>query len=253
MTLCIFNNEWVDLEDLTIPITSESVQYGVGLFETMRTYKNKVMPFLDEHLQRFNHSVSELNLSCAYSTNEIQEMIERLVDKSPHEYQRVKLLLLSDGILVTSFELVNIEFDIAKLTHWQVNRSLAQHKTTSYLDCHLAWQYALANGYDDSILIDENGWVTETGRANLFWVRGGVVYTTEQKVLPGIIRGFIIESLTTEVTFERIKLSDLYHCDEVFITNSIRGVQAVNQINDTNYGSHVVTEECQKLLQAYIS
>ena len=41
MTKCIFNNQWCELEELTIPIQSDAVQFGTGLFETLRTYGNK--------------------------------------------------------------------------------------------------------------------------------------------------------------------------------------------------------------------
>lgn len=46
MTKCIFNNQWCELEELTIPIQSDAVQFGTGLFETLRTYGNKQLPFL---------------------------------------------------------------------------------------------------------------------------------------------------------------------------------------------------------------
>ena len=253
MTLCIFNNDWAELDKLHIPIVSESVQYGLGLFETMRTYADKSMPFLDQHLIRFYDSVEALNLTCPYTQSQLREMIMRLVAKSPHEYQRVKLLLLKEGVLITSFQLQNQVSNPVTLTHWQAKRSLAQHKTTSYLDCHLAWQFAQAGGYDDSILVDESGWVSETGRANLFWVKHGSIFTTEDGVLPGIIRGLLLNGEIIDCQFGRIKLVDLYQCDEVFITNSIRGIVSVNAIDDATFTTHTVTEQLQKQLHDFIA
>jgi 4-amino-4-deoxychorismate lyase len=111
---------------------------------------------------------------------------------------------------------------------------------------------AQVNGYDDSILLDDSGQVYETGRANLFWVNNGEVYTREHHVLPGVMRDFVLSIDDIATHFESISLNELLSADEVFITNSIRGVVPVTLINDVTFETHEVTHHVQQRLLEFV-
>ena len=251
MTKCIFNDEWQMLEEVSIGIQSEAIQYGCGLFETMRTYQDRALPFIAEHLNRLSNSIQKLELDCAYSSQQIEAMIQRLVSDSEHELQRIKVLVIPDGVLVTSHKLdLPVNSDM-RLTTSRVSRSLAEHKTTSYMDCQLAWRSAQKRGFDDSILIDANDMVTETGRGNLFWVNNGQIYTRSTGVLPGIMRDCVM-SLAT-VTYADISINNLQAADELFVTNSIRGIAPVSAVDDTPFETQDVTTNLQLKLADHIA
>jgi len=249
MTKCIFNNQWCELEELTIPIQSDAVQFGTGLFETLRTYGNKQLPFLDKHLQRLFSSIVSLNLACDYSQSDIKTMVIRLVNEHDSALQRIKILVIPEGVLVTSVNLIEPLDAPYRLTHWRTRRGLPEHKSTSYLQCQLAWQMAQDAGFDDSILLDEEGHVYETGRANLFWVIDGQIFTREHDVLPGTMRDFVLTN--ANVQFSHITYEDLLTADEVFITNSIRGIAFVSTIDSHNYQLSDVATSLQSELRAF--
>jgi len=249
MTKCIFNNQWCELEELTIPIHSDTVQFGTGLFETLRTYGNKQLPFLDKHLQRLFSSIVSLNLACDYSPSDIKAMVIRLVEQHVSALQRIKILVIPEGVLVTSLKLIEPADASCRLTHWQTRRGMPEHKSTSYLQCQLAWQMAQDAGFDDSILTDDAGQVYETGRANLFWVKDGQIFTREHDVLPGIMRDFVLTNV--DVQFSNVTYDELLTADEVFITNSIRGIASVSTIDSHNYQTSDVATSLRSELRAF--
>ena len=249
MTKCIFNNEWRELEELTISVQSDAVQYGAGLFETLRTYGDNQLPFLDKHLQRLFSSIESLNLACNYTQSDIKAMVIRLVNEHDSALQRIKILVIPEGALVTSVNLIESANTPYHLTHWRTRRGMPEHKSTSYLQCHLAWQTAQDAGFDDSILIDEEGQVYETGRANLFWVKDGHIFTREHDVLPGIMRDFVLTNV--DVQFSHITYDELLTADEVFITNSIRGIASVSKIDTLNFQISDMATSLQSQLRTF--
>ena len=104
-------------------------------------------------------------------------------------------------------------------------------------------------GFNDSILLDEEGRVYETGRANLFWVIDGQIFTREHDVLPGTMRDFVLTH--ADVQFSHITYEDLLTADEVFITNSIRGIASVSTIDSHNYQLSDVATSLQSELRAF--
>lgn len=250
MTKCIFNNQWCELEELTIPIQSDAVQFGTGLFETLRTYGNKQLPFLDKHLQRLFSSIVSLNLACDYSQSDIKAMVIRLVNEHDSALQRIKILVIPEGVLVTSVNLIEPLDAPYRLTHWRTRRGMPEHKSTSYFQCQLAWQMAQDAGFDDSILLDEEGQVYETGRANLFWVIDGQTFTREHDVLPGTMRDFVLTHV--DVQFSHITFEDLLTVDEVFITNSIKGIASVSAIDSKELDSFATSNSLQNQLKTII-
>ncbi len=246
MTLCIFNDQWQELEHVKIPVQSHAIQYGCGLFETLRTYRNRSLPFLQQHVSRLFQSITALNMQCDYSEEQVMQMVYRIVEAHEYELQRVKILLLPDGLLITSAKLGIPDTTAVKLTTANIRRSLASHKTTSYMDCQLAWTEAQSKGFDDSILIDADGMVYETGRGNIFWVKDDAIYTRENDVLPGIMRQWV--SLNTSTHFTNASLTEILRADEVFITNSIHGIAPVSAIDETVFKSQRQAKRLQQML-----
>ena len=101
MTQVLFNGDW--LAEAKISLFSESVQYGYGLFETLRTYDQKSLPFADRHINRLSRSATSLGLKLQYSAAEIQTMLSDVVAKESAELQRIKMMLLPEGLAIASF------------------------------------------------------------------------------------------------------------------------------------------------------
>lgn len=237
--LILINDQWVSKEEANINIFSEAVMYGFGLFETMRTYDKKEVPFLDQHINRLLKSASEIDLSVNYSTDKMKEMIRKVVNKSEYELQRIKIILVPEKLIISSDELIinkNI-YDGVKLNTIQQIRSLPHLKSISYLDCYHSYKKITKRGYFDALLMDEKENVYEGSRSNIFWFEDEKLCTCKEKVLHGIMRDFIIDISPFQIILKNIELSDLLKKDEIFLTNSIVGIVPVININENEIGS----------------
>lgn len=236
--LTMFNGEIRHPGETRLSIQSDAVMYGAGIFETMRTYQQKFLPFLEAHLNRLNKSLAAVKIPCPYSKQQLGEMVSELVSEHPYALQRIKLVVNAEGVFIQSNSLVDESIQGVRLMSYEGKRSLAEHKTTSYLDCYLAWQHANEKGFDDALFVDTAGQVYESSRANLFWVKDGAIFTRQNEVLPGIMRGFVIDHCDDVIQYKNGTLNDLLDSDEVFITNSIKGILPVTRIDNCELNNH---------------
>ena len=96
---------------------------------------------------------------------------------------------------------------------------------------------AIARGFDDSILINEKGLITETTSGNLFWVKGDKVFTPHLRngLLPGITRGYVIEKLKEnkiKVVEDDFEVGSILFPEAIFITNSVHTMIEVENIGN---------------------
>ncbi len=132
--------------------------------------------------------------------------------------------------------------------------SMALHKFGSGMREHVALRKAVAEGYDEAVICDEDGALLATTRANIFVVTDGGVITPHPKkdgVVPGVMRGFVLETLAREGVMlyqERLLPDVISRAEEMFICSSAAGgVIPVRRFGDREFTQRRVTE---KLIQA---
>ncbi len=231
----LINNYWAEQHEAKIDLFSDAVMFGYGLFETFKTQVGGHIFRLDDHINRLLGSAVQIGLRVNYSAEQIGNMVERVADRSDGDIQRLKILAFNDLLIVTSVLLIPDDsiYKGVSLKSVSQQRALPEFKSTSYLDCLRSYQIASKEGYQDALLIDDDGYVTEGSRCNVFWVQEGAVMTRRERVLPGITRKVIIENMSLDVIFSKISLKDLPEVDELFMTNSIIGVVPVVKVDNT--------------------
>ena len=126
-----------------------------------------------------------------------------------------------------------------------------------YLNSILAKTDALASGFDEAIMLNQDGHVSEGTGENIFLVYGDsiVTPTLESNALPGITRATVmqlaLEELDIEVVERPISRSELYLCDEVFLTGTAAHIQAVGAIDFRKVGSGSAGPLTKKLQELY--
>jgi branched-chain amino acid aminotransferase len=222
-----------------------------GLFETMLAVNGRVF-LLDAHLDRLMAGLVEIGIPMtrARLTADVAAMLERL----SLEPAALRLTVTRGGgarglaipvepkptILISAGPFnPGLVFTPARLTTASIRRNplspLSRLKSLSYLDNILALREAEENGASDALILNSEGKVACTTVANIFCVSGGVIMTppVSDGILPGIMRarvpGLIEKSLT---------LADLISADTVFLTNSLRLVQPVTEID-----GHVIADD----------
>ncbi|GAC1468428.1 MAG: aminotransferase class IV [Isosphaeraceae bacterium] len=238
-------------EALKVGILDRTFEHGLGLFETLRTWRRRA-PLLDRHLARMRRSASELGLP--FETLRIPDAssVAALLDAEPGPDDVVLRITLSGGLSATMGGTLWMrtlplpkparpEGMAVEIGSWtRPGDSLARHKTLNYWSRRRAFESAGARGFDEILQgFDSTGHrkVLEGSRTNLFCVRGSTLFTpsTRCPIVPGIMRALVIEQMKTVDGLDLREVDgfhweDLRGAEEVFLTNSVRGIVPVGRL-----------------------
>lgn len=273
MNIIFLNNKFIPAEQANISVADRGFLLGDGLFETMRSYNGKVL-FLEQHWQRLTKSAKFLEIPLIHNVEEIKNIVEDLLKHNQLAQKEAAVrITVTRGIserglafpkisqptlLIAAFPYQSVSKDY-KLIVSSIRRNefspLSQIKCLNYLDNILAYQEALKQQADDAIMLNTQGHVACTTTANIFMVKNEILFTPKitDGALPGIMRGAILK-LMTELNIsgheESTTLENLKDADEVFITNSLRGINKISIIDDVVMKDKIITEKLISLLKA---
>ncbi len=283
------NGEYVNWEDAKVHILSHSHQRGSLIFGFIPIFENDgvVSLFrLNDHIDRLFTSCASAGIPLDYSAADIHLAIKDTVKKNPgSKFVKISVYIASieiDVVPQDSFSTVAIAAyepmeDIAaknsqpfhsskKLSVW-LEKEKHQRRSDiippqikiagNYTSSMMAKWQARKNGYDEIILTDENGFITEAPTSNVFLVNQDDVLLTapEEEVLYGITRKSILDIADNEcikTKVERIPLSELENAKEVFITSSSHLVCPVIKIDNNPVGSGGIGFLTDKLKQRFL-
>lgn len=250
----------VKWDNATVHILTHSLHYGLGVFEGIRSYKTKkgsAIFRLDEHVERLFNSAHIFLLKIPYSKEEIKRaIIETIrVNKIKECYIRplvyigygamglyprgnpvnVSIAVWSWGSYLGEKGLKEgIRVKTSSFIKNHVNSNMSRAKVCGYyVNSQLAKKEAISAGYDEALLLDTEGYVSEGSGENIFIIRGGVLKTTPlTSILEGITRDSIIEIAANEgieVEEERFTRDELYIADEAFFTGTAAEVTPIRE------------------------
>lgn len=260
---CYLNKQIVPLADAKISVMTNFLHYGTAVFEGIRgnwnSQQQQMYLFrLQEHYQRLLNGCKVLKIDLPYTLDELCRLTVELTAKCsfqddvyvrPLAYKSsealgVRLHNLDADFLVFVFPWgAYLDTDKAKcgVSSWRrpgSNVAPAQVKATGlYIIGALAKTEAIEQGYDEAILLSEDGYVSEGSGENLFMVRNGTLVTpgTYDCCLIGITRNTIIElakkELGIEVVERHIDRTELYIADECFLTGTAAHVTPVAEVD----------------------
>ena len=269
--IAFHDGEYVRLEDAKVGIMTHALHYGTGAFEGIRGNWNerdeKMYIFrLREHYERMLAGAKLLWIDVPYSLDELCEITTQVVVRSgfrsdvyirPMAFKReekvanLNLRSLGDGFFCLAVLFGDyIESDgalnccVASYRRIDDTMIPARFKLNGlYLNSILAKTDAMASGFDEAIMLSQDGHVCEGTGENIFVVYGDriVTPTLESNVLPGITRDVVIElareELGVEVEERLIDRSELYVADEVFLTGTAAHVQGVGTVDFRQVGA----------------
>lgn len=262
-----FDGKLVKWDEATVPVMSHALHYGTSVFEGIRAYptKNNLYVFrLKEHMERLHRSASVYSLSVKYSAKELCDAtIELLKRNSIKEslYIRPLTFIGMHGIDLnitkdSPTHTVIITFPFARyfsgeglkvcVSSWRRNHDSSTPPMAkaagNYLNSILAIQESKRNGYDESILLDLEGNVSEASGENIFIIRNDMIYTpySANSVLEGITRNTAItiaRDMGYEFAERPISRTELYMSDELFLTGTAAEIIAVTNIDGHQIGN----------------
>jgi branched-chain amino acid aminotransferase len=263
--------------DKLFDTSNRSLKYGDGVFETMRLFKGKIM-FWDDHYARLQRGIKYLKIEDSGKEKAYWEKeIERLVVKNKYFEARIKLLVFRDspglytpmgnrlGFLIEGLSYDNSEysFDAKGLkaglfeADYKAISPLSNHKTTSALLFVLASIEKKQRALDEVIILNTARRVCEGTASNLFLRIGNDIFTPslEEGCLDGVMRRQIINFFANKnnsISEGEITLETLEKADEIFLTNTISGVQSVRDFNGRSLNNDT-SIELQNYLKYLVS
>ena len=101
MIITAINGKFVKPKDAKVSVLSD-IGRGFAIFETVRTYENKKLFAIERHLKRMFDSAKKISLKIKYNKQQMLSMIKRVVGKSPHKIQRIKIMCISEATIIIS-------------------------------------------------------------------------------------------------------------------------------------------------------
>ncbi len=239
------------------PVVSEAFLYGVAVFETVRTYNNKIFRF-DDHLARMFVSADVINLKTPWTFKKVYKEVVNVLKKDKHKNVKIRIILTKKHLVVTVEKLKEKPDSFykkgVKMVSFLGKRNIPRAKILADCFLHLAKKYAESCGAYESILVDpKKFYVREGSYSNIFWVDSGELYATNKNILFGITRDTVIElsKADSPCNFEGIKLKTLINADEVFITQTTSGILPVVEIDGHKVGNGRPGPVTKKLMKAF--
>jgi branched-chain amino acid aminotransferase len=261
MSLVWLNGKVTRDGSITLPADHRGLTLGDGLFETMLMV-NGELPYVQLHMARMARSAAVLGLP--YPEGMIGVALSDLgkaAGTKPHAV-RVRLLrgetrtgLADDGgepiLLVTAtphdVSLIGRPCRLATVSIARNPKSVAStHKTLSYIDAIAAAREAEQVGADQALMLNAAGSVASSAIANLFLLKGETLVTpsTDQGILPGTTRQRLLQAaaaLGLKPVERGVDRSELLVADAVFLTNALRLMSPVTEIDGRLTGSHDIS------------
>jgi branched-chain amino acid aminotransferase len=271
----------VDWRDATLHMLTHSLHYGMAVFEGVRAYNtaNGTAIFrLKEHTQRLFNSAKIFQMKVPFDMDTIMNAQLDVVRANKLEscYLRPLVWIGSEkmgvsargntihvGIAAWPWGAYLGEEGLAKgirvktssFTRHHVNVSMVRAKASGYyINSILANQEVTADGYDEALLLDTEGYVSEGAGENIFIVKSGKIYTPDlASCLDGITRDSVVtiaRDLGIEVIEKRITRDEVYCADEAFLTGTAAEVTPIRELDGRAIGEGSrgpITEKIQSM------
>ncbi|CAL62733.1 Branched-chain-amino-acid aminotransferase (BCAT) [Herminiimonas arsenicoxydans] len=271
----------IDWRDATVHVLTHSLHYGMAVFEGVRAYRTPqgtAIFRLREHTERLFNSAKIFQMTIPFDQETVMQAQLQVVRENRLESCYLRpLVWIGDEKLGVSAQGNTIHIAIAawpwgaylgedginkgirvktsSFSRHHVNVSLVRAKASGYyINSILANQEALADGYDEALLLDTDGYVSEGSGENVFIVKKGKIYTPDlASCLDGITRDSVLtmaRDLGIDVVEKRITRDEVYCADEAFFTGTAAEITPIRELDNRTIGDGrrgPITEKLQAL------
>jgi branched-chain amino acid aminotransferase len=274
------DGKFIPSGEANVPIMTHSLHYGLAVFEGIRCYLcydgRSAVFRLGRHVERLFDSAQIGDIKIPFSKREIQEACKETLRLNQLKEGYIRpIVFIGDGVkgvypgdnpirvgIVTwtwgaylgeeALE-KGIRVKISSYTRHHVNVMMTKGKICgNYVNSVLAKKEVIKMGYDEALMLDTEGYVSEGSGENIFMVKNGVLKTTPlTSILPGITRDSVIQIARDKgmnLVEERFTRDELYTADEAFFTGTAAEVTPIREIDDRKIGDgkrYPITREIQ--------
>lgn len=276
-----FDGKMVPWREAKIHVLTHTLHYGMGVFEGVRAYhtdQGAAIFRLEDHTNRLFDSAKIMRMEMPFTKDDInQAQIDAVkVNNLDSAYLRPMCFYGSEGMglradglkvhcIVAAWEwgaylgeenmTKGIRIKTSSFTRHHVNITMCKAKANGhYINSMLALQEALTDGYDEALLLDNEGYVAEGSGENFFIIKDGIIYTPDlTSALNGITRKTIMSlanDLGLQIVEKRITRDEVYVADEAFFSGTAAEVTPIRELDNRPIGEGTrgpITEKLQTL------
>lgn len=280
-----FDGQFVPWDQAQVHVLTHTLHYGAGVFEGLRSYEcsdgTAAVFRLEEHVERLFDSARIIQMEVPFSPQEVQEAIINTLktNKLKVGYVRPLAFIGTGGMGVypggNPVHLIiavwpwgaylgeealhkGIRVKTSSFNRHHVNVMMTKAKVCgNYVNSVLAKNEALADGYDEALLLDVQGYVSEASGENLFIVKKGVLKTPPLgSILSGITRNAVItlaRDMGYQVLEQNFTRDEIYTADEAFFTGTAAELTPIRELDHRKIGAGKAGPVTQLLQQEFFS
>jgi branched-chain amino acid aminotransferase len=278
------NGKLVPFKDAKVHVLTHALHYSTAVFEGIRCYntpKGSAIFRLPEHVDRFFRSAKMYSMKMQFTKQQITDAIVKTVKASTLKECYIRpLAYYGYGTMGLTPTPNKVDVAIA-CWEWKLGESKAGKVTgarckisswlridsrsqpmqakaaSNYANAALARVEALNNGYDEAIMLNYHGKITEGSAENIFVVKDDEIFTPPltSGILQGITRDSVIDIVRADggtLVEKSLDLDDLYSADEIFMTGTAAEVKSVTQVNDVIIGDGKVGQTTKHLQKSFM-
>ena len=273
MSICFLNDKYLEIQDAKISPLDRGFLFGDAIYEVIIALNKK--PFeLDAHIERLKKNISKLKYSIDDQIN-FEEIVSEIISKNKNLNQVIYIQIsrgtdqirdhipgnnLSPTIFVSSHEL-KTDFSLSTgekailLEDFRWRKS--QIKATSLL-ANVIYRSAAKDKDVFETILFENGFITEGAVSNVFCCTDNKIITPplSENILPGITRKVILEviqDISLEYEESKIPIESFLEADEIWVTNSTKGIIPIIDLDGKKIGSGNPGEKYLKVSEAFMA
>ncbi|MDQ7015558.1 MAG: branched-chain amino acid transaminase [Gammaproteobacteria bacterium] len=275
------DGELVPWREAKVHVLTHTLHYGMGVFEGVRAYQTDdgaAIFRLEEHTKRLFNSAKILQMPMPFDTQTISEAQKMVVRENnlSSAYLRPMCFYGSEGMglradnlnvhcMIAAWEWGSylgadnmergIRIKTSSYTRHHVNITMCKAKANgNYMNSMMALREAMNDGYDEAMLLDNEGYVAEGSGENIFIIRDGTIYTPDlTSALDGITRNtimYLAKEINVPIIEKRITRDEVYIADEAFFTGTAAEVTPIREVDNRtigNGGRGPITEKLQTM------
>lgn len=275
-SVLFFDGEYVKAKEAKTDLYGQSLHYGYAVFEGIKSYRtaNGTKIFkAEEHYDRLRKSAEAMHMPFHYSTEEMVEITYKLLEinnlsnayirplvicspnmslsKGQKSYLVIEAWHWDNGYLANKLRIMTSSFQRPNPKAFKIEAKVSGH----YVNSILASQEAKDKGFDEALVLDENGNVAESSGANVFYEKDGKLYTPQKgNILPGITRATVFEicnQLGIQYEEKLFIPQEMQGADAAFFCGTAAEIVAVESLNDIPFRMNWEDSLSAKIQQAY--
>ncbi len=263
------DGKFVPWEKAQVHVLTHTLHYGLGIFEGIRCYLcsdgRSAIFRLPEHVERLFGGAHAMEIEIPFSQKEIREACCRILKVNGMKEGYIRpLVFIGDGVMgvhpkdnpvrltIAAWKWgaylgdeglkKGIRVKVSSYTRHHVNVMMTKTKTCgNYVNSILAKREVTRDGYDEAIMLDTAGYVSEASGENIFLVKKGKIKTPPlTSILPGITRDSVLtiaRDLGVEVIEERFTRDELYLADEAFFSGTAAEITPIREVDNRRIGT----------------